>query len=156
MNCSVFSLLVIASVISGCLTHVAILKKGEWHLKAPLLFQLTTLLALIPLSVSFIAGQHAAIFPLVLCTTYLASILTSIVIYRTCFHSLRQFNGPSMAGVTKLWHAMQCSSSQNHLVLQKLHRAYGDFVRTGISLVSSLGLLAHASLGPNELTVFDP
>ncbi|KAL8651746.1 MAG: hypothetical protein Q9210_003077 [Variospora velana] len=63
-----------------------------------------------------------------------------MTVYRKFFHRLRHFPGPWMAGITKFWHVYHCATSQNHLLLDRLHDEYGQFVRTG----------------PEELTVFNP
>ncbi|MCJ1455714.1 hypothetical protein MMC28_006070 [Mycoblastus sanguinarius] len=72
-------------------------------------------------------------------TVYAGSIFGSMTIYRTLFHRLRGFPGPIFAKVTKLWHVAQVLDSKNYLYLSRLHRNYGDFVRTG----------------PSELTIFN-
>ncbi|KAL8754101.1 MAG: hypothetical protein Q9184_005223 [Pyrenodesmia sp. 2 TL-2023] len=63
-----------------------------------------------------------------------------MTVCRRFFHRLRHFPGPWTAGITKFWHVYHCATSQNHLLLDRLHGQYGQFVRTG----------------PEELTVFNP
>ena len=47
------------------------------------------------------------------------------------FHPLHHFPGPALAKVSKLWNVAHCLGSKNHLLLDGLHKEYGDFVRTG-------------------------
>ena len=68
---------------------------------------------------------------LVINAAFILSLFTSITVYRTCFHRLRPFPGPFLARTSKLWHSWQVRYSTNHLLLEKLHKEYGTFVRTG-------------------------
>jgi cytochrome P450 family 628 len=65
--------------------------------------------------------------------SYLVSLFTSMVIYRVCFHPLREFPGPIMAKITKLygpiWQARNGKGHEEHFELVK---KYGDFVRSGM------------------------
>lgn len=65
--------------------------------------------------------------------SYHAALFSSILLYRRFFHRLRDFPGPTWAGLTKFWHVFHCLDSQNHLLLEDLHQNYGQFVRTGAS-----------------------
>ena len=99
-----------------------------------------------------------------ICSTYLSSLFVSIITYRTMFHRLHHFPGPALAKFSKLWHVAHCLGSKNHLLLDGLHKTYGDFVRTG----TLHGFLRHISVnftgektkftvsGPNEVTIFAP
>ena len=69
---------------------------------------------------------------------YIASLTTSIVVYRKVFHRLRGFPGPWMAGVSKIWHVLHVLDSHNHIFLDKLHDEYGNFVRTGMYVTISV------------------
>ncbi|KAF8849089.1 cytochrome P450 [Acephala macrosclerotiorum] len=71
---------------------------------------------------------------------YLLALFISMTVYRVFFHRLRHFKGPLGARISKIWHTWHVRHSQNHLVLDRLYREYGTFVRTG----------------PEELTIFDP
>ncbi len=70
-------------------------------------------------------------YAVLIATCYAVSLLSSIVIYRTLFHRLRRFPTPFLAGVSKFWHVARVVDSQNHLLLDRLHEKYGDFIRTG-------------------------
>lgn len=72
--------------------------------------------------------------------SFTLGLFLSITIYRLFFHRIRHFPGPLLAALSKLGHSYQCRYSQNHIVLERLHQRYGDFVRTG----------------PSEITIFHP
>ncbi|KAJ5090124.1 hypothetical protein N7532_008808 [Penicillium argentinense] len=119
-------------VALGLALHHGLLIHGEWHIRAPdlLIYHVVcfaSLLTLLESAPSMILG-------------YIASLFSSIIVYRVFFHRLRQFPGPKLACVTKLWHAWHARHRQNYLVLGKLHETYGDFIRTG----------------PSEVTVYHP
>ncbi|CAI6238131.1 unnamed protein product [Periconia digitata] len=65
-----------------------------------------------------------------------------ILLYRAIWHPLRHYPGPFGAKLSKLWSVKQVWTSKwhYHIVQQRLHHEYGDYVRTG----------------PRELTIFDP
>ncbi|KAK5991667.1 Cytochrome P450 monooxygenase notG [Cladobotryum mycophilum] len=134
----------IASTVLAVALHHFVFKKGEWHLRAPLILSIWLLsypflfLAELTLgSKNFIGSGFNAILTLGCFTTV---TFVSIAIYRIFFHQLSSFPGPRLAKVSKLWHFAQCWDGKNHLLLDDLHKKYGDFVRTG----------------PNEITVFNP
>lgn len=125
--------------VGGLLTHYGVFIHGEWHTQAPniLIFHAFFFMSLFierhvckELGYEWLSDASISI-----CTSYLASLVTSIVLYRLFFHRLTRasFPGPFYARVTKLWHVWQCRHSRNHLVLEDLRRQYGDFVRTGES-----------------------
>ncbi|CAI6342209.1 unnamed protein product [Periconia digitata] len=59
-------------------------------------------------------------------------IFTSMTIYRLFFHRIRRFPGPLAARVTRFYSLYLASKNvQYHVELEKLHKQYGDFVRTG-------------------------
>lgn len=125
----------LAAGTAGLLCHRFAFIHGEWHMYA------TSLLRTSAISFAIIATFKHVIQGLsfasalatsgLICGTYLSCLFMSITIYRTVFHRLRQFSGPTFAKVSKLWHVAHCLNSKNHLLLEKLHQEYGDFVRTG-------------------------
>lgn len=64
----------------------------------------------------------------------LAALGLSAIIYRLFFHRLRRFPGPSGAKISRFWtvRLVKSSNFKYHVELEKLHRKYGDFVRTGL------------------------
>lgn len=132
----------ISAAVAGIMSHICFYKYGEHHMKAPILFWFYLVsfsLGLYKTTLNYgfseALWQSSTVF-----TAHLLGLFFSIAIYRRFFHRLRSFPGPLMASLTKLWHAAHTLDSQNHLVLDKLHKRYGDFVRTG----------------PTEITVFTP
>ncbi|KAI5862504.1 cytochrome P450 [Durotheca rogersii] len=133
-------------VVCGFVAHHGIFTKGEWHVHAPRIIVGHVWVFLTPTLASWITnGRGVGIVCNALAWMtcgYLPGLLLSIIIYRIFFHRLTKaaFPGPWYARITKLWHVWACRDSRNHIVLDKLHRKYGDFVRTG----------------PSELTIFRP
>ena len=120
----------------GILSHLGYFIRGEHHLEAQLLMRLSIILPLIFTIVQFRIGrlelQQAAWNSFLIVTTYCTALFTSMIIYRAFFHRLRDFPGPRMAKITKLWHVSKISNFDNYRQVDRLHAQYGDFVRTGI------------------------
>ncbi|WQF83912.1 Putative cytochrome P450 [Colletotrichum destructivum] len=133
-------------LVCGIAVHQGIFIHGEWHVQAPqiLLGHLWLFSCFAGLSryYSDTAIGKLCQSLLILSAGYLPGLFASIISYRVFFHRLSTagFKGPWYARVTKLWHVWACRDCKNHLVLEKLHEQYGDFVRTG----------------PSEITVFHP
>lgn len=123
---------------AGVLCHNFVFIHGEWHMHA------TSLLKLFAISFATIVVLEAAYRGLppasalvasgAICSAYFSCLFASVIVYRTLFHRLRHFPGPALAKVSKLWHVMHCLDSKNYRLLDRLHREYGDFVRTGAPL----------------------
>ena len=127
---------------AGILVHHTVFKKGEWHVQAPYLVGaylacIPSLIAVEELSLGNSNVSRSFINAAAIVLFFTCALFSSIAIYRIFFHRLRQFPGPRIAAVTKLWHAYHCLDGKNYLFLQDLHRRYGDFVRTGINLILS-------------------
>lgn len=76
----------------------------------------------------------------VVSASFLASLFTSITIYRLAFHRLNKFPGPLSWKLTKWTHAIKNADALGYLHLDQLHQKYGPIVRTG----------------PTELSIIDP
>ena len=121
--------------IAGLLSHKLIFIVGEWHLQATNLLKLYVL-SFVVLTIFEVRFDNASYFQALassseLCGVYALCLGGSMVIYRTIFHPLRDFPGPLLARITKLWHVAHCLDSKNHLLMEKLYQKYGSFVRTG-------------------------
>lgn len=124
---------VVLAAFFGITSHVFYYKNGEHHMEAPMLFWLHVLAFMIIFyaKTAFEITQQNGLEAVLIFTTYLCALFTSIVVYRKIFHRLRQFPGPTMASITKLWHTANTLDCRNHILLDKLHKQYGEFVRTG-------------------------
>jgi len=125
----------ILSLLSGLASHWLYFNHGEHHLNAPFLACFHVLLSIITIvaeiclhggNYTIAIARSAFIF-----TCYLGSLFSSILMYRTCFHRLRFFPGPFLAGASKLWHSWKVRDSTNHILMGQLYEKYGTFVRTG-------------------------
>lgn len=128
--------LILLGILLGAASHLGIFIRGEWHLRAPTVALIhIAAIALGPalwvrkenLDFVFCYVVGAQLF-----ASYVAGLFSSIIIYRLFFHRLRHFPGPFLAATTKLWHVYQNRASRNHLVLDKLYKQHGPFVRTGM------------------------
>ena len=133
-NCSPLVEISIAAA-GGLASHLCFFIYGEHHMKAPLMFRLHVVLFAALVYVEIVT-KHQDVFPgtkqaCEVFAVYTLSLLTSIFIYRRYCHRLRHFPGPFMASITKLWQTKKTLDSQNHILLDGLHKKYGDFVRTG-------------------------
>ena len=127
---------IICSVsLIGLLSHILLFIQGEWHLLAPRLFWsfVYSIIALFMLNLMCMKETPgtALLDTILPFSVYLLSLSSSIVVYRIFFHRLRQIPGPFWAKVSKFWHVFQCIDSKNHLLLDRLSKKYGPFVRTG-------------------------
>ncbi len=94
---------------------------------------------------------------LVLYPTYLATLATSVVIYRLSpLHPLARYPSPIGCTISKLYLATICVPGYQHKYIKVLHDRYGDVVRIGmLSIPYSTLSCANVSTGPNELSIRD-
>ena len=110
--------------------HLLVFIRGEWHIQAPKIVSYH----LVYLGVLSLVISHARL----VIASYFIALFSSIAIYRLFLHRLRPFPGPFWARISKLWHVWKARHCQNYLLLEALHRQYGDFVRTGNVYVENL------------------
>ena len=126
----------LAAGMAGVLSHMLVYIRGEWHLQATKLFKLYVMLygilAIVEAQIYSLSWHEALSASLQICRCYASCVFASMIMYRAVFHRLRNFPGPVLARISKLWHVYHCLDSKNHILMEKLHRQYGDFVRTGI------------------------
>jgi hypothetical protein len=124
-----------SSTVLALTLHHLVFRKGEWHLKAPVLFGAWMMSYPLLFTAELVLGRqsfgNSAAYTLITMGSFTVVMFASIAVYRLFFHRLGSFPGPTMAKVTKLWHAGQCLDGKNHLVLDILQQQYGDYVRTG-------------------------
>lgn len=136
---------VVAATLCGVCSHVFFFIHGEVFYQGPLIARIylvtLVLLFLTEYKISSDDLRNAIFAAVSIAAAHVLSLLTSIIIYRTFFHRLKQFPGPKLARISKFYLAWKTSWSLDQcLFLEKLHNKYGDFVRTG----------------PNEITIFTP
>lgn len=129
---------------AGLLSHWSFFIHGEHHLPAAMIFRtylgLLFILFALYFGISRVSIRDALLATLFASVSYALALFSSMIVYRLVFHQLRQFPGPILAKISKLYHMWNIRSYDQYLFLDKLHRRYGDFVRTG----------------PNEITIFSP
>lgn len=127
---------IIAALLAGLFAHNAIFIRGEWHMRILQILAGHCLLSLLTVYLVY-RDDAAASFGeasqvvAVMAAVYLGALFGSMTVYRLFFHRLSRFPGPKVAAVTKLWHIWKIRKSTNYLFLQKLHRKYGNIIRTG-------------------------
>ena len=129
-------LLVGAGSLAGLTSHLGYFIRGEHQIKSPIIAgagMLATSTATFTLV--YYAGwsltRSTGVVGLVT-VSFLVTLFASMLFYRLVLHPLKQFPGPFIAKVTKLWFPFQITTGfHNFRVLHKLHQQYGDFVRTG-------------------------
>ena len=123
-----------ASAVAGVVAHHGLFIHGEWHLRVPRVAFGHIALACVVWSIvpneSGDSVEHRHMCALIF-MCYLASLFSSMTIYRLFFHRLRHFPGPKLAAITKFWHVFEARYSTNYLVMQRMHEEYGTLVRTG-------------------------
>ncbi|RHZ49712.1 hypothetical protein CDV55_100983 [Aspergillus turcosus] len=110
--------------IAGVLSHVFYFRHGEHHLYGHIylvLFAISTAVVSVFFHYSYIL-------------VYLASLYTSLLVYRLLLHPLHSFPGPVLARISSLWSISP--KHKTHLTLQALHSEYGPIVRIGPSDLS--------------------
>lgn len=70
-------------------------------------------------------------------TSFTVTLLTSISVYRLFLSPIRNFPGPTLAGLSKFWYIYHSAGGGMPKVVSELHVRYGDIVR----------------IGPNELSI---
>ena len=110
----------------GLASHLCFFIYGEHHMKASLISRLhvVSLAALVYVEIT---AKHQNVFPgtkqaFEVFAVFTLSLLTSILIYRRYCHPLRHFPGPFMASATELWQTTKTLDSQNHILLDGLHK----------------------------------
>ncbi|KAI1431257.1 cytochrome P450 [Xylaria sp. CBS 124048] len=135
-----------AGVGLGLIAHHGFFINGEWHVRAPeILISHMMLYGGLSAGSLVYRGTESGdkcLLGLIVAACYLVSLITSILAYRIWFHPLTRagFDGPLYMRTSKIWHVWQCRTSKNHLLMGKLNKEYGDFIRTG----------------PSEITIFHP
>lgn len=126
-----------AGTALGITAHLALFIHGEWHVRAPEIFIFHCVLFTSTLTANTLSSgtEYYSFFEGILYMSYcyVSVLLTSIMVYRLWFHRLTrdEFPGPWYLRVSKLCHVWAVRRSKNYVVLDDLHRKYGDFVRTG-------------------------
>jgi glucan phosphoethanolaminetransferase (alkaline phosphatase superfamily) len=119
----------------GTLLHILVLKNFELDVYIPhfLLICLISFTALCLAQIKIGVQVLTAISNVTSISTWLAvGIFTSMIVYRLFFHRIRRFPGPLLARISRFYaFYLSGKNVQYHVELSKLHKEYGDFIRTG-------------------------
>lgn len=131
----------LCATLAGVLSHAVWFSRGEHLIYAPRYF-VTVLFgpSIVATGLWYyldFSGLQAALYAAVGATCFLASLFSSIAVYRLYFHPLRKFPGPSGARLSQFDHVRNVSATCNNFkYLDELHAQYGEFVRVGPNLLS--------------------
>ncbi|PIG82069.1 cytochrome P450 [Aspergillus arachidicola] len=133
-----------SAALLGVLLHITIFRTSfcvENHIynllglyATVVLFLFYTYFTITVLSPVQVLGRVA-----LLTTLFNTSLISSISIYRLFFHRLHPFPGPFACKLTRFYSAFLAAKNiQYNVELKRLHKQYGDFVRTGPREISIL------------------
>ena len=142
------------AAILGLVAHQCFFRRVEVDTH-PLLIALAFIGA--PFAVKHILSNYFQQYAQMTCGTsflivgcFLFSLWTSMLLYRAFFHPLNKFRGPMPAKLSKIWAFVQTAKTglKWYRVDAVLHQEYGDYVRTGMSLETTLNQVdvAHRNL----------
>ncbi|KAI0836656.1 cytochrome P450 [Hypoxylon sp. FL0890] len=143
------------SCLAGVFSHTMLFIRGEWDKHAPSLFHCFITGPSVLIGSSLATGSYVVtylLFKIWLC--YVSTLCLSITIYRAFFHPLKGFPGRISARFSTLrWMKTAAVDREWHLEVQKMHTAYGDFVRTrpheiSISSPNAIRDVAKCARGP--------
>jgi hypothetical protein len=147
------TVLPVIAALCGVVSHLAYFIRGEHHKQAILFFKLAVLLpstfCLILVHFFRLTFSQGAQLTGSITAAYLGALWTSMIIYRSFFHRLHRFPGPTLAKVSKFYHLFSIRKMDNYRKLEGWHQKYGRFVRIGKPiryLVFGFGVLGLAYL----------
>jgi len=121
------------SILLGLSSHLYLVRgeidKVVWK---PLL----ALLLLHPVSVLAVMSTGCGVLKslmlvFLLDLSYFLPLFFSIAFYRLFFHALCKFPGPFWARLSMFWMIKQIASQDRYILVDNLHKKYGDVVRIG-------------------------
>ncbi|KAE9378415.1 cytochrome P450 monooxygenase-like protein [Stipitochalara longipes BDJ] len=130
-------LVAIIGATLGVASHLGYFINGEHHMQAT---KITAFFIIAPLAVFAITLREIASHSYIEAgkitgvgtVSYFTALSTSILIYRACFHPLRNFPGPFSAKLSKIIHVFRIAKdSKNFLLNEEMFEKYGEFVRVG-------------------------
>lgn len=131
-------LLATACAIAGVVTHKTYWSKHEFDAQVPtiILGAVSTHFALTFLFFRESSFLASSLYANLLELSYIIALFSSIIVYRLFRHPLKRFDGPYWARLTTWWKVKHIAKNGPHYALfDKLHRKYGDVVRSGTQLV---------------------
>ena len=133
-------MLVASAAAAGVLSHVLYFNKGEhhmWGIRYLITFAtvfLGSIIALVQLSGWPVLAAIST--TAIISSTYLAGLLTSLLVYRIWLSPLNKFPGPFGAKISGLWMTVHGRNSDLYLKNTELHKKYGKYVRIGPNILS--------------------
>ena len=121
----------------GVLSHVSVFRSipVEEYLDSLLVLYVASTLTIgvAYLSITDISFLQAIFRVGVITSAFNTGLASSIGVYRLFFHRLRRFPGPTLSRVSRFYDAYLAGKNlQYNVEIEKMHEAYGDFIRTGM------------------------
>jgi cytochrome P450 family 628 len=136
------SILYPVAALAGIATHLGYFIRGEHHMAGPKLIpfylSLYALLCLILHQFGGISIHQSITMASVAAASYLTALFASMLVYRAFFHPLRGFKGHFASRLSNLYHVSHLGKLDNYKFVDRLHKQYGDIVRTGTCPLPSL------------------
>lgn len=133
-----FTLLATFCAFAGVVSHNTYWSKHEFDAEVPRIL-LGAILTHSALTVYFLRESSflaSSLYASILESSYVIALFASIAVYRLFRHPLKRFNGPYWARLTTWWKVKHITKEGTHYALfDKLHRQYGDVVRSGTNLL---------------------
>lgn len=124
--------------IAGVVSHKTYWSRHEFDAQVPTIL-LGAVLIHFALTVFFFRESDlfaSSLYADLLELSYAVALFASITVYRLFRHPLQRFDGPYWARLTTWWKVKHITEEGPHYALfDKLHRQYGDVVRTGTRLI---------------------
>jgi hypothetical protein len=128
--------MVLVGTISGITSHVGYFIRDEHHMSGPgiiaIAFASPILLFSLILRYAAVESYYqAGMITAYAIGSYVAGLISSILVYRLLFHPLRKFPGPFYLRITKWNHTLLLITKgvQNFRRVDEWHAKYGDIVR---------------------------
>jgi hypothetical protein len=120
----------------GVLSHVSIFRSlpVEEYLDNLLILYVTTTVAIgvAYLSITDLSFIQALFRVGVITSGFNTGLASSIGVYRLFFHRLHRFPGPTLSKLSRFHDTYLAGKNvQYNVELERLHKTYGDFIRTG-------------------------
>lgn len=134
------------AAVAGVTAHLGYFIHGERHEEAPTIILLSFITPTLMFWVQLLYLQQgiaaSARSTIAISSSFAVALWTSMVLYRLFFHPLQHFPGPVGARVSKFYHSYHSLPRfDGFRWLNRMHREYGDFVRTGTFSLIALRLI---------------
>lgn len=143
MDATTLQTVAVVGGVLGVASHLGYFIHGEHHMHGSrILLSFFTITAFLFMAVLRLAENHyflaASRITATASASFLGTLTISILTYRVFFHPLRNFPGPFGAKFSKFSHFfLNIKDVRNFQLVDKLHKQYGEFMRSVTPIVST-------------------